>query len=175
MKKVDVINQIIESLKKNDGTFVMLPINGIVPVKERVNERFRFMVAQYISVRIEGNVPTLYYLTDEKGDCGWVCRNLKMNVLNDVLSFAKEYSETKVYVVTKSDTYEGDEYNEVVIVTTDKEKAYSKLNDLREEIKEYADENEYAFDDGENFVEAYEEGYAAQNHYYATLYIKNLV
>ena len=175
MKKVDVINQIIESLKKNDGTFVMLPITGIVPVKERVNKRFRFIVAQYISVRIEGGVPTLYYLNDESGVVGWLCRNLKMNVLNDVLSFAREYSKPKVYVITKSNAYDYEEYNDVVLVTTDKEKAYSKLNDLRDEIREWADENEYVFDDGDTSVEAYEEGYAAQNHCYATLYEKNLV
>ena len=158
MKKVDVINQIIESLKNDDGTFIMLPINGIVPINERVNKRFRFMVAQYISVRIENGVPTLYYLDDESG-CGWFYRNLKM----------------KVYVVTKSDAYDYEEYNDVVLVTTDKEKAYNKLNDLREEIRELADEKEYVFDDGETSVEAYEEGYAAQNHCYATLYVKNLV
>ena len=174
MKKVDVINQIIESLKNDDGTFIMLPINGIVPINERVNKRFRFMVAQYISVRIKNGVPTLYYLDDESG-CGWVYRNLKMNVLNDILSFAKEYIKPKVYVVTKSDAYDYEEYNDVVLVTTDKEKAYRKLNDLREEIRELADEKEYVFDEGETSVEAYAEGYAAQNHCYATLYVKNLV
>lgn len=174
MKKVDVINQIIENLKNDDGTFIMLPINGIVPINERVNKRFRFIVAQYISVRIENGVPTLYYLDDESG-CGWFYRNLKMNVLNDILSFAKEYIKPKVYVVTKSDAYDYEEYNDVVLVTTDKEKAYNKLNDLREEIRELADEKEYVFDDGETSVEAYEEGYAAQNHCYATLYVKNLV
>ena len=134
MKKVDVINQIIESLKNDDGTFIMLPINGIVPINERVNKRFRFMVAQYISVRIENGVPTLYYLDDESG-CGWVYRNLKMNVLNDILSFAKEYIKPKVYVVTKSDAYDYEEYNDVVLVTTDKEKAYRKGKKENKKIK----------------------------------------
>ena len=91
MKKVEVINQIIESLKKNDGTFVMLPIKGIVPFEERTNKRFRFVVAQYISVKEVSGVPTLFYLDDESGVFGWICNNLKMNVLNNVLSFAKEY------------------------------------------------------------------------------------
>jgi len=94
MKKADVINRIIESLKKNDGTFVMLPISGIVPFEERKSKRFRFMIAKYISVKVISGVPTLFYLDDESGVCGWLCKNLKMNVLNDVLSFAKEYCNT---------------------------------------------------------------------------------
>lgn len=94
MKKVDVINRIIESLKKSDGTFVMLPIKGIVPFDERTNKRFLFMVAKYISVEMISGIPTLFYYDDESGVCGWRCNNLKMNVLNDVLSFAKEYCNT---------------------------------------------------------------------------------
>lgn len=93
-----IINQIVETLGRSDGTFVMLPINGIVPTKERVNKRFTFIKANYLSVKMNGRIPTLYYyLSDGRGTCCWVCNNLKMNVLKHVLLFAKEYCKHKTH------------------------------------------------------------------------------
>ena len=83
--------------------------------------------------------------------------------------------KTKVWVVIidSADSYE--QTTRVELVTSDKKVAEMRLAELREKIKKYATKRGYTFDDGKTSVEAYDEGYAAENHYYAAIHESNLV
>lgn len=175
MKKNEIINAIIENLKKNDGTYNLLPIHKIVPIQSRMNARFSCIVANYLSVQIDKGMPTLYYYADNGSVCVWKCRNLRNEILNDILELAKEYNKPKVYVVVTDETYDYEGGIDIVMTTMNKEKAYKKFEELREEVSEWADDNGYEFEGTDTCVEAYEEGYAAQTHFYVTIYEKNLV
>jgi len=78
-----------------------------------------------------------------------------------------------VIVVNKSVDYDEDE--NVVLVTTDKDKARKKMDELRDEVYNYSVENDYCFEECDNHLEAYKEGYASHEHFYVSLYEKTLI
>jgi hypothetical protein len=80
-----------------------------------------------------------------------------------------------VYVIVVNKAFDCDEEENVVLVTTDKDKAYKKMDELRNEVYFYSVDNGYCFKECDNCLEAYEDGYASHNHFYVNLYEKTLV
>lgn len=81
----------------------------------------------------------------------------------------------KVYVIVVNKSFDFDVEENVALVTTDKDKARKKMDELRNEVYNYSVENGYFYEESDNCVEAYEEGYASHEHFYANLYEKTLV
>jgi len=80
-----------------------------------------------------------------------------------------------VYVIVVNKAFDCDEEENVVLVTTDKDKARKKMDELRNEVYFYSVDNGYCFKECDNCLEAYEDGYASHNHFYVNLYEKTLV
>ena len=83
--------------------------------------------------------------------------------------------EEKAYVIVVNKSVDYDEEENVVLVTTDKDKARKKMDELRNEVYNYSVENGYCFEECDNCLEAYEEGYASHEHFYVSLYERTLV
>lgn len=84
-----------------------------------------------------------------------------------------EDNKAYVIIVDTCDCY--DQSSNVDMVTTNKEEAEKRLSILREEVRNYAKENNFVFNDGETSIESYEVGFSLQNHYYVTMYEKDMV
>lgn len=83
--------------------------------------------------------------------------------------------EEIVYVIVVNKAFDYDEEENVVLVTTDKDKARKKMDELRNEVYIYSVDNGYCFEEGDNCLEAYEDGYASHEHFYVNFYEKTLV
>lgn len=175
MSKKEIINAIVSSLRTPEGRYEIFPINKIIPPQYRRNARFASMIGDYLSVREENGEAKLILCYDTGSVCYWGCPKLKKEIYKSILNAIEESRKPKVYVITKDEAYYYEQSSDVVLVTTDKEKALKEFEKYREEIREYAEENDFVFDDGDTSVECYEEEYAAQSHYCVTLYKRNLV
>lgn len=83
--------------------------------------------------------------------------------------------EEKAYIIVVNKAFDCNEDENVVLVTTDKDKAHKKMDELRNEVYNYSIENGYCFEESDNCLETYEEGYASHNHFYVSLYERTLV
>ncbi|MBS7362210.1 MAG: hypothetical protein KIH03_00205 [Paludibacteraceae bacterium] len=175
MSKKEIINAIVSNLRTPEGRYEIFPINKIIPPQYRRNARFASMIGDYLSVREENGEAKLILCYDTGSVCYWKCPKLKNEIYESILNAIEESRKPKLYVITKDEAYYYEQSSDVVLVTTDKEKALKEFEKYREEIREYAEENDFVFDDGDTSVECYEEGYAAQSHYCVTLYERNLV
>lgn len=175
MSKKEIINAIVSSLRTPEGRYEIFPINKIIPPQYRRNARFASMIGDYLSVREENGEAKLILCYDNGPVCYWGCPKLKKEIYKSILNAIEESRKPKIYVITKDEAYYYEQSSDVVLVTTDKEKALKEFEKYREEVREYAEENDFVFDDGDTSVECYEEGYASQSHYCVTLYERNLV
>lgn len=175
MTKLEIINAIISNLRTPEGSYAIFPIHKIIPPQYRRNARFTFMIGNYLSAREENGETKLILWYDNGSVCYWNCPKLKKEIYESILNAIEESRKPKVYVITKDEAYDYEQFSDVVLVTTDKEKSLKEFEKYREEVREYAEENDFVFDDGDTSVECYEDGYAAQSHYYVTLYERNLV
>ena len=175
MSKKEIINAIVSSLRTPEGRYEIFPINKIIPPQYRRNARFASMIGDYLSVREENGEAKLILCYDTGSVCYWNCPKLKKEIYKSILNAIEESRKPKVYVITKDESYYYEQSSDVVLVTTDKEKALKEFEKYKEEVREYAEENDFVFDDGDTSVECYEEEYATQSHYCVTLYERNLV
>jgi hypothetical protein len=175
MTKSETIEKICNLLKLPKGGYTTLHVGGIIPVQDRTNKRFTHMIGNYLSAIDEDGKTKLVLLPRENSICYWKFPNLKKETYEDILAAIEESLKPKAYVIMSDIAYDYEQNSNVVLVTTDRKKALEQFNMHKKAVRKYAKENEYEFDEGDTTAEAYEDGYAAQNHYYVRLYEKNIV
>ena len=175
MTKSETIEKICNLLESPKGGYTTFNVGGIIPVQDRTNKRFTHMIGNYISAIDEDSKTELVLMPNENSVRYWNCPNLKKETYEDILAAIEESLKPKAYVIASDIAHDYMQDSNVVLVTTDRKKALEQFNMHKKAVRKYARENDYEFDEDDTTAEAYEDGYASQNHYYVRLYEKTIV
>lgn len=172
MTKKELINSIIDNLRNSDGSYIAFPIDAIIPVKYIINPRL-YVSGTHLSVKEYNDEPVLVLAQDNQCSCYWKCPDMTKEIYEKILSAIRKSRTPKVYyVITRDEAYDYEQFFDVVLVTTDEQKALVEFEKYKKQVREYAEEKGYIFDDDTMSVECYRDGSAAQDHYYVRLYRK---
>lgn len=167
MKKEELTVKLIAELAKLEKR--KINIEGIIPIQKRVNKRFTSVIAKFIKSTGNTDQDGLYFVADENETTSWKCANLSVKDMEAILTEIERLS-MKVYVVTYENCADFTTSTHIEIVTKSYEKAKRRFDDIALFIRNSADDFGWVCEESETSIEAYEEGYAAENHKYATLY-----
>lgn len=167
MKKEELTVKLIAELAKLEKR--KINIEGIIPIQKRVNKRFTSVIAKFIKSTGNTDQDGLYFVADENETTSWKCTNLSVKDMEAILTEIEKLS-MKVYVVTYENCTDFTTSTHIEIVTKSYEKAKRRFDELADFIRHTADDLGFVCEESETSIEAYEEGYAAENHKYATLY-----
>lgn len=167
MKKEELYIKLVAELAKLENR--RINVEGIVPLQKRINKRFTSVIAKFIKSTGNTETDSLYFVADENETTSWKCTNLSAKDMEAILTEISNLSK-KVYVVTYENCADFVSATKIEIVTKSYKKAKARFDELADFIRHTADNLGWECDDSETSIEAYEEGYAAENHKYATLY-----
>ncbi len=171
MKKEELEVKLIAELAKLEKR--KINIEGIVPIQKRVNKRFTSVIAKFIKSTGNTDQDGLYFVADENETTSWKCTNLSVKDIEAILAEIERLS-LKVYVVTYEICTDFTTSKNIEIVTKSYEKAKRRFDDIALFIRNSADDLGWVCEESQDSIEAYEDGYAAENHKYANIYETSL-
>lgn len=167
MDKKELSIKLIAELAKLEKK--RINVEGILSLNKRTNKRFTSVIAKFIKSTGNTETDSLYFVADESETTTWKCSDLSIKDMKALLAEIEKASK-RVYVVTYENCEGFATTTKIEIVTKSHDKAKARLEDLKSFISEAAENYGWECDSDENSIEAYEEGYAAENHKYATLH-----